>query len=418
MLNVYNFDAFFEDAIGNIVVLEFVGPPGLLDPHEESLRALQERMTYDQLFRLSEPKRVGRSRTVRGPPLEIASSRNDQYHFFNFKSYPSTTGLRHKGYIRFLRPRSNKTTTMDRIQCEVDCQCPDYRYRWAWANKQRGAGRVGAQSLNQALNRAPRITNPKARPGLCKHLLAARNYIYGLLSSFPNDDGTPGAIDARLDQLTRHATNRWINFDSEMTKARERERRYGAARQRRNQAGPQPMAEPREVGQPNPVDQDMPPPLPQEIDPNQQVGQNPNPNPAVRVRGQRWQNPNESSVVNATIGAMKNKIQLNETEQADIRKRLSEAGEDLDAIQADMTDMPPEAAEEEAEEDEVLAILRNLDLNVGRLADKIAPEEHEHGQEGDEASLEEPAVPPVEGEEDDESGAHRPGPSMPLPTGA
>ena len=71
--------------------------------------------------------------------------------------------------------------------------CPDYRYRWAWAVKQRGSSRVGPQSLNQAWNRAPRITNPSAKPGLCKHILALRNYLYGKTVHFaghaPDEEG-------------------------------------------------------------------------------------------------------------------------------------------------------------------------------------------------------------------------------------
>jgi hypothetical protein len=113
----------------------------------------------------------------------------------------------------------------------VDCTCPDFRYRWAWANKQRGASRVGAQSLNQALNRAPRKPTRRAAPGLCKHIFAARSYIYGLLSSFPND--TPDTSD-KLNKLTAFATKRWINFPQQMAAAKERDRLAAQAR-----AGPQ-----------------------------------------------------------------------------------------------------------------------------------------------------------------------------------
>src|ERR1044072_558027 len=38
---------------------------------EGILGYLEERMTYDQLFNISEPKRIERSKTVRGPPLEV-----------------------------------------------------------------------------------------------------------------------------------------------------------------------------------------------------------------------------------------------------------------------------------------------------------------------------------------------------------
>ncbi len=181
---------------------------------------LSEKLSYDQLFRMSGPKRVLRSLTVKGPPLEIDSYQDALYYFFNFKSNPSTTHLRHKGYVRFLRPISTRNTPLSKLNVEVDCTCPDYRYRWAWANKQRQAGHVGPQSLNQALNKAPRKTNPKGHSGLCKHILAARQYIYGLIASFEGDE--PDTAD-KLNKLTKYATKRWINYDSEVEKAKERE---------------------------------------------------------------------------------------------------------------------------------------------------------------------------------------------------
>lgn len=138
---------------------ELFKPGGVLD--EAST------LTYDKLFKRSDPKRIWRSGQVRGPPLEIDSYKDAIYHTFNFKSYPSTTGLRHRGYIKFERPTHGRPTPSEKLPVVVDCDCPDYRYRWAWSNKQRGASRIGSQSLNQAINRAPRKTNPNNKIGLC-----------------------------------------------------------------------------------------------------------------------------------------------------------------------------------------------------------------------------------------------------------
>jgi hypothetical protein len=202
------------------------------------MRQLNEKLTYDQLFRMSDPKRTIRSFKVKGPPLEIDSYQDAVYYAFNFKSSPSTTGLRHRGYVKFLRPKLGGQKPLQHLNCIVDCTCPDFRYRWAWANKQRGASRVGPQSLNQALNRAPRRTNPTSKPGLCKHVLAAREYVYGLLSSFPNDE--PDTAD-KLNKLTQFATKRWINMDAEMDAARDRQARIAAARNLRNAGQPAPQ---------------------------------------------------------------------------------------------------------------------------------------------------------------------------------
>jgi hypothetical protein len=195
---------------------------------------LHERLTYDRLFRISDPKRVTRSLSVRGPPLEIDSYQDAVYYAFNFKANPSTTGLRHRGYIKFFKPKNGRETPLQYLECLVDCTCPDFRYRWAWANKQRGSSRVGAGSLNQAWNRAPRKTNPSGKPGLCKHILAAREYIYSLLSSFPSDK--PDTAE-KLDKLTRFATRRWTDFEGQVGAAREREAQIQQQRQLRNVVG-------------------------------------------------------------------------------------------------------------------------------------------------------------------------------------
>lgn len=204
---------------------------------EELPDLLLEYLTYDQLFRMSEPKRFQRSLTVKMPPLDMQQYQTGLHwvfeYYFNAKGNPSTTGLRHRGYVRFKKPKKTqggKNTPLSKLGVEVDCMCPDYRYRWAWANHQRQAGPIGKASLNQCINKAPRKTNPTGAPGLCKHILATRDYIYGLLTGFPQHVGDT----QRLDRLTKKATRRWLNFDQEMEKARERDAKIAAAKARRN----------------------------------------------------------------------------------------------------------------------------------------------------------------------------------------
>ena len=203
---------------------------------------LCERLTYDTLFRSSDPRRVYRSFTVRGPPMEIDSYQDAIYYIFNFKANPSTTGLRHRGYIKFFKPKRKnpKDVPLQHLECLVDCGCPDFRYRWAWSLKQRGSSRVGPGSLNQAWNKAPRITNPKNRVSMCKHLLAARGFIYSLLSSFPSD--RPDTAE-KLDKLTKIATKRWTDFEGAMQAAKAREQVLLQRRAQRNvgMIVPQPM---------------------------------------------------------------------------------------------------------------------------------------------------------------------------------
>lgn len=218
-------------------------------------QVLHEDMTFDQLFRASEQKRIRRAQTVRGPPLDVDAYEDAMYYGFNFKSFPSTTGLRHRGYIKFIKPH-NLQTPLQNVKCEVDCSCPDYRYRWAWTNKQRRAGRVGPNSMNQSLNRAPRRTNPMGLPGMCKHLLAARNYIYNQLGHWPEGEEDQAIL---LQRLVKRAQTRWTDFPGDMAKAREREDRYRQGVRARNRG--EPLPQPPELP---PEEPDLPPPPPEE----------------------------------------------------------------------------------------------------------------------------------------------------------
>lgn len=192
--------------------------------------SLLERLNFDQFFRISEPKRIARSTTVRGPPLDISAHKDEAYYWFNFRAHPSTEGRSHRGFVRFIRPR-NHATPLEKLDCEVDCDCKDYRYRWAWANKQRGSSHVGPRSLNQAWNKAPRITNPTARPGLCKHLLALRRFLYGQVVHFPGlrDEELPPELpgEERLDIALAQMKRREQWRRAQQAK-RERERQAGA----------------------------------------------------------------------------------------------------------------------------------------------------------------------------------------------
>jgi hypothetical protein len=165
-------------------------------------------MTFDQLFAFSEPKRVLRSKTVRGPNLGIDSWNQGMRYRFNFKAYPSTEHRRHKGYIEFKKPE-DPDTPLEQCACVIDCDCKDFRYTWAWANTQRDASRIGDQSMNQCIDQAPRIKNPQAVPGLCKHLIALRNFLYGQDSRFPptDDPQDPGDLDGMFDQSRQFYNN-------------------------------------------------------------------------------------------------------------------------------------------------------------------------------------------------------------------
>ena len=197
---------------------------------------LAERMTFKQLLSYSEPKRVTRSLTVRGPPLKIEAFEDEVFHVFNFKSFPSTTGLRHHGYIKFFKPKRVKP--LNELECLVDCTCPDYKFRWAWVNKQRGSSVVGDKSMNKAWNRAPVVTNPGSIPGMCKHLIKLREFLDGLLSD--KIFGSTGKSDdsSMMSTLLKYANNRWTDTDQHQAVELEREVQKNRLRRNRGQLSP------------------------------------------------------------------------------------------------------------------------------------------------------------------------------------
>lgn len=264
---------------------------------------LVERLTFDQLYRMSEPKRKMRSLTVSGPPLKVQTFKDAKIWEFNFKSAPSTTGLRHHGYIRFFKPSGPKP--LEKLECTLDCDCADYRYRWAWSNKQRGSSAVGPRSLNQALNRPPRVTNPLNKSGLCKHLLHLREYIYGAWSSFPAVD--KAYSDKALDKLIRYAHNKWINMPAELEKARERDRRAAQVRAARNRG------------------QEAPPPLATSVsDEPEQVSDN----PATSATG----NPSANPWTTAAPSASRNPLVQPERQGRQPVSRTGQRGESMQVL--------------------------------------------------------------------------------------
>ncbi len=143
---------------------------------------LLEKMSFNQLLAKSERGRKKRGSTIkRITPLTGTASQNAEFLNFSYKSPPehNTTGLRWRGQITFENKDllKNKDKSQEDIFCKVDCGCPDYRYRWAYANKTKDAGTIGNNSLNKCIDRFPTQTNPYLNPGLCKHLISLKDYL-------------------------------------------------------------------------------------------------------------------------------------------------------------------------------------------------------------------------------------------------
>jgi len=111
---------------------------------------------------------------------------------YNFKSRPdrSTTGMRQKGYIKFIPPgflkrmiqkikglikKQPKEGPDSDVHCF--CTCPDFKYRWHKVLADKGASHTPTGQGGEATNQPPNITNPTRSLSLCKHLAAMAGYL-------------------------------------------------------------------------------------------------------------------------------------------------------------------------------------------------------------------------------------------------
>ena len=142
---------------------------------------LTERMSFKDLYRNSDPERIDRSRSVYARSLKVTTMDGNEAWTFSYKSNPSTTGQRWNGYVRFLKGDVSGKDRADELDCMVDCNCPDYRFRWAYNNAKQDAGALGPTAWNDNNGRPPR---PREQggvgdlgPGMCKHLIALGEFL-------------------------------------------------------------------------------------------------------------------------------------------------------------------------------------------------------------------------------------------------
>lgn len=162
---------------------------------------LVEAMSFDELFRSTSVDRVSKSKKMRVRSLAGTANQDNEYWNFSYKSDPIhiTTGRGYNGRISFEKDayvkygKSNRG--MNEIMCKVDCNCPDYKYRWAYANYSKEAGEMGGGSLNTCNGGRPNKTNPKLRPSLCKHLASLRGYLLTKLKD------RKGSLNERLSDI-------------------------------------------------------------------------------------------------------------------------------------------------------------------------------------------------------------------------
>lgn len=188
-------------------------------------KILNEGLSFRELMKFSEPKRIRRSNKMRVRSMPITAAKEGEQWNFKYKSDPShithrasttrnvfgvpttTTTKGHSGNITFKKGTNEGDSALD-MQCIVDCTCEDYRYKYAVANNDKDAGKLGNDSLNQCNGAMPNQTNPYLRPGLCKHLLSVRNYLKTKL-----EESQKPTLYEKLDDIVLRHPNGTVEYD-------------------------------------------------------------------------------------------------------------------------------------------------------------------------------------------------------------
>lgn len=147
---------------------------------------LTERMSFAALYNSSEAGRKSRGDSdVNVRPMRVATMDGNEAWTFRYKSDPSTTGHAWHGYIQFFKEDVSSKDNAADLDCMVDCDCPDYRYRYAYNNAHADVGRIGRSpdwpygNQNNGRKWRPRSQGGVGDYGigLCKHLCALSEYL-------------------------------------------------------------------------------------------------------------------------------------------------------------------------------------------------------------------------------------------------
>lgn len=153
---------------------------------QESIN-LDERLTFADLYDDTDDERIAKSELpgMRVRPLQVTTNNDKDLWRFDYsyvsseksewEQYKQKVG--HKGHIYFFKENITNDDNLEDLECMVDCDCKDFKYRWAYALAQDDASIVGNKSLNKSTGAPPVKTNPLGHQQLCKHLSALRRYV-------------------------------------------------------------------------------------------------------------------------------------------------------------------------------------------------------------------------------------------------
>ncbi len=136
---------------------------------------LFEKLTFKQLLSLSDENRKYKSKSVNAKSVKIDAKSDSESWIFSYKSNPSITKQRYEGYIKFLKSDEAPNKSALDWDCIVDCNCPDFKYRFAYDDFKHDASVIGSNSWNKNNGNAPLPIN--SNTGLCKHLISLTDYL-------------------------------------------------------------------------------------------------------------------------------------------------------------------------------------------------------------------------------------------------
>jgi hypothetical protein len=94
----------------------------------------------------------------------IISTKNNYIKDYHY--HTGTVGMMYKTTIRPLNPMQYDLNNGD-APAVVSCSCPDFKFRWEYANTQSQNAEIKYSNGQPAI-----VTNPSNRKQLCKHLYA------------------------------------------------------------------------------------------------------------------------------------------------------------------------------------------------------------------------------------------------------
>ena len=161
--------------------------PGNWEKFKKPLKesTLNERMSFADLYDDTDDERIFKSKLpgMRVRPMAISMENGNETWNFGYTSGEKSEWERyrekvgHKGRIIFFKDSVEPDDNAEDLECMVDCDCRDFKYRFAYVDAQQDASMIGPGSLNKAINAAPVKTNPEGETKLCKHLAALVRYL-------------------------------------------------------------------------------------------------------------------------------------------------------------------------------------------------------------------------------------------------